>query len=58
MRGALADAESLGLSALGVPKLGAGIGGLEWSDVRDVLREAGEASPVELTVVKLPRKLT
>lgn len=51
VRGALADVESLGVTALGVPKLGAGIGGLAWSDVRAVLREAGEASPVELVAV-------
>ena len=51
VRGALADAASLGLTALGVPKLGAGIGGLDWADVRAVLREAGEASPVELVAV-------
>ncbi|MDP9406442.1 MAG: macro domain-containing protein [Actinomycetota bacterium] len=51
LRGALADAASLGLTALGVPKLGAGIGGLAWRDVRAVLREAGEASPVELVAV-------
>jgi O-acetyl-ADP-ribose deacetylase (regulator of RNase III) len=51
VRGALADAASLGLTALGVPKLGAGIGGLAWIDVRAVLREAGDASPVELVAV-------
>lgn len=53
---ALADAAASGLTALGVPKLGAGIGGLDWSDVQAVLREAGEASPVEFTVVLLPPK--
>jgi O-acetyl-ADP-ribose deacetylase (regulator of RNase III) len=51
VRGALADAESLGLTALGVPKLGAGIGGLAWPDVQAVLRQAGEASSVELVAV-------
>ncbi len=52
---ALADAAELGLPALGVPRLGAGIGGLDWPAVRAALREAGEASPVELTVVRLPK---
>ena len=55
VRGALADAQRSGIATLGVPKLGAGIGGLAWCDVYGVLRDAGEASSVTLTVVKLPR---
>ncbi|MEX2290452.1 MAG: macro domain-containing protein [Mycobacteriales bacterium] len=47
----LADAEQQGIREVGVPHLGAGIGGLAWADVRQVLEEAGQASPVLLTVV-------
>ncbi|WP_337063089.1 macro domain-containing protein [Kineococcus sp. G2] len=55
VRGALVDAERRGLGRVGVPRIGAGIGGLEWADVRTVLEQAGEDSPVELVVVTRPR---
>ncbi|MCI2237057.1 macro domain-containing protein [Paenibacillus sp. TRM 82003] len=55
VRGALLDAERRGLAQVGVPRIGAGIGGLEWADVRAVLEQAGEDSPVELVVVTRPR---
>jgi O-acetyl-ADP-ribose deacetylase (regulator of RNase III) len=51
---ALSDAQSRGLGQLGVPRLGAGLGGLGWDSVREALRQAGESSPVELVVVSLP----
>lgn len=47
----LSDAEQQAIAEVGVPHLGAGIGGLDWPDVRAVLDEAGERSPVLLTVV-------
>lgn len=47
----LADAEARGLSEVGVPRIGAGIGGLQWRDVREVLEEAGAESGVLLTIV-------
>ena len=50
VRAALADAEDRGLPAVGVPRLGAGIGGLEWADVVEVLTAAAQASPVDLVV--------
>ncbi|HEU0129548.1 MAG TPA: macro domain-containing protein [Mycobacteriales bacterium] len=50
---ALADVAARGLPSLGLPRLGAGIGGLRWDDVREVLRAAGEAAPVELVAVTL-----
>ena len=52
--GALADAQARGISRLGVPRIGAGIGGLDWSDVRRALREVADQSPVELVAVERP----
>ena len=54
IRAALADAEWRGLSGLAVPRIGAGLGGLEWPDVAAVLRQAGDDSTVELIAVSLP----
>lgn len=51
---ALADAAERGLPRLGVPRIGAGLGGLRWPDVQGALRTAGEASEVELVVVSRP----
>lgn len=51
---ALTDVDGRGIGRLGVPRLGTGLGGLEWREVRRVLREVGWASPVELVVVRLP----
>jgi O-acetyl-ADP-ribose deacetylase (regulator of RNase III) len=53
-RAALADAEQRGLARLGVPRLGAGLGGVVWPEVATVLRRAGKDSSVELVVVSLP----
>ncbi len=47
----LRDAEARGLDRVGVPRLGAGIGGLEWPEVESVLAEAAVASRVTLVVV-------
>lgn len=47
----LEDAAQRGLVEVGVPRIGAGIGGLEWPDVRAALEAAAEGSPVRLTVV-------
>jgi O-acetyl-ADP-ribose deacetylase (regulator of RNase III) len=54
LRAALGDAHQRGLTRLGVPRIGAGLGGLPWSDVRAVLDAATVDSPVELVVVSLP----
>lgn len=54
IRAALADAAGRGLPRLGVPRIGAGLGGLKWADVAEVLANAGEDSPVELVAVSLP----
>ncbi|MBB2903525.1 O-acetyl-ADP-ribose deacetylase (regulator of RNase III) [Kineococcus radiotolerans] len=54
VRAALADAAHRGLDRLGVPRLGAGMGGLGWTDVREVLERAGQESAVELVVITRP----
>jgi O-acetyl-ADP-ribose deacetylase (regulator of RNase III) len=54
VRAALADAQTHGVARLGVPRIGAGLGGLAWSDVVEVLRRASEDSTVELIAVSLP----
>lgn len=54
VRAMLEDAEHRGLSAVGIPRIGAGIGGLAWEDVRSVLLDETEHAPVALIVVSLP----
>ena len=44
------DAEQSGIKTIGVPRLGAGIGGLDWNNVKRLLEELGNATPVELIV--------
>lgn len=43
-------ADSSGIDRIGLPRIGAGLGGLPWPKVRDVLKRAGERSRVELVV--------
>ena len=54
IRAALADAERRGLRRIGVPRLGAGLGGLAWPDVAALLDTAAADHTVELVVVSLP----
>jgi O-acetyl-ADP-ribose deacetylase (regulator of RNase III) len=51
VRSTLLDAGTREIDALGVPRLGAGIGGLVWADVLDTLISAAADSPVDLVVV-------
>ncbi len=51
----LLDAQARELDRVGVPQLGAGIGGLEWPEVESVLSEAAAASRVTLVVVSRAR---
>lgn len=44
----LADRASI--ERIGLPRIGAGLGGLPWPKVRDVLNKAGECTRVELVV--------
>lgn len=50
VRSALADASHRGLSMLGLPKIGAGIGGLQWSEVSQALQAVAASSRVDVVV--------
>jgi O-acetyl-ADP-ribose deacetylase (regulator of RNase III) len=43
-------AENGGVERVALPRIGAGLGGLDWPKVRAVLEDAGNASRVELVV--------
>lgn len=43
-------AEERGLPRIGLPRIGAGLGGLAWRDVRDLLERIGSETNVELVV--------
>jgi O-acetyl-ADP-ribose deacetylase (regulator of RNase III) len=53
-------ATKAGIDRVGFPRIGAGVGGLDWTRVRRVLEEAGEKTPVKLEVfeqfVRAPEK--
>jgi len=44
------DAEHQGIKTIGVPRLGAGIGGLDWNVVKRLLEELGSSTEVGLVV--------
>lgn len=48
---ALDDLEGRGVRRFGVPQLGAGIGGLDWDDVRTWLEKASTDRDIELVAV-------
>lgn len=50
----LEHAEDHGVDVVGIPQIGAGIGGLRWPDVRVVIEEVAATSPVRVVVVSLP----
>lgn len=52
--GALAHAETHGIKALGIPRIGTGIGGLRWQNVRTVIEKVAAKTPVQVIVVSLP----
>jgi O-acetyl-ADP-ribose deacetylase (regulator of RNase III) len=54
VRAALTDAEQRRLRRLGIPRIGAGLGGLPWPAVAAVLDAVAGAAAVELVVVSLP----
>src|SRR5689334_7473499 len=46
----LAPAEQAGVKRVGLPRIGAGLGGLEWKDVRSALQAVGSETTVEFVV--------
>jgi O-acetyl-ADP-ribose deacetylase (regulator of RNase III) len=55
VRAALSHARENGIRTIYLPRIGAGIGGLDWDDVRATLELVdGEAEEVDLVVVSLP----
>lgn len=49
------EAATLGVTRVGMPRIGAGLGGLAWADVRAALERATEGTGLTLVVVSLPR---
>jgi len=49
------EAATLGVTRVGMPRIGAGLGGLSWADVRAALERATEGTGLTLVVVTLPR---
>jgi O-acetyl-ADP-ribose deacetylase (regulator of RNase III) len=43
-------ATSAGLERVGLPRIGAGLGGLDWTRVKKVMSEVGEKTPVKMVV--------
>jgi len=43
-------AKERGLDAIGLPKIGAGLGGLEWQEVKKFLQQLGDSTTVRLVV--------
>lgn len=54
LTGAVRHAEESGIDRIGLPRIGAGIGGLRWADVAEVIERIGAATSVTLVVVSLP----
>jgi len=49
-------AQAKSIRAIGMPRIGAGLGGLEWEAVRGLLTSIAHESDVLLAVYELPRK--
>jgi O-acetyl-ADP-ribose deacetylase (regulator of RNase III) len=48
--GMVTTAEQLGIPRIGMPRIGSGLGGLPWENVRALLERVGESTKVELIV--------
>lgn len=54
---ALGYCEDRNFDGLAIPRIGAGIGGLDWPDVHSLLQEIFEGSPLELEIWTLPEQV-
>lgn len=54
---ALADADLRGIDRIALPRIGAGIGGLEWDDVRATLESAAAKYNCDIELWTLPAKV-
>lgn len=52
----LFEAEDRGIPAVAVPRIGCGLGGLDWADVNAALMTVAAGGPVRLVVVTLPEE--
>jgi O-acetyl-ADP-ribose deacetylase (regulator of RNase III) len=52
---AVHDAEARGIDQIGMPRIGAGIGGLQWPEVQEAVEQVGALTPATLVVVSLPQ---
>jgi len=50
LRELVRQAEAAGLPRVGLPRIGAGLGGLDWAEVRGLLERVGAGTAVELVV--------
>ena len=50
LKGMVAHAEKAGTTKIGLPRIGAGLGGLPWSEVRDLMVQVGGTTKIELVV--------
>lgn len=53
----LEDALTYNISEVGIPRIGAGIGGLTWESVRSTIETVAGGSPVKIIVVTLEKDL-
>ncbi len=49
----LTDAEQKGISEIGIPRIGSGIGGLDWLNVENAIRDVAQESNVKVVVMSL-----
>jgi O-acetyl-ADP-ribose deacetylase (regulator of RNase III) len=52
---AIAIAEARDISVVGMPRIGAGLGGLDWADVKRVIEAIGSQTKTVLAVYERPQ---
>jgi O-acetyl-ADP-ribose deacetylase (regulator of RNase III) len=55
LRGMVERAEGVGIATIEMPRIGAGIGGLDWSVVSGIIQRVAASTPVELVVFEKGR---